>query len=187
MTLTSGNYYFNSFTAEDSLHLTLDLTAGSPIRIYVVGDVYTGSGLVTELNGGSPHDVLVQVGGDWDSLADTEGTFFGTIYAPQGGVFVSSNFVMTGAVYGDSVFIQDGFVLTPDPYVFPAEAVPAPAQRPWAPSDWAWSAGSDGDVLHGDPVAALEAAAIPRVLGLIRPSSITASPEFSTQEECRWG
>jgi hypothetical protein len=128
LNLSSGNYYFNSFYANPGLHLKLDLSEGyGPIGIYVAGSIFTGSGLITTLtNGGSAHDVYIQTNGDWNSEIDTNGTFYGTVYAPYGDVYIANKFTFTGAVYGNSVTIDNGLFLDADPINFSRFVVPAP-------------------------------------------------------------
>ena len=36
--MSSGNYYFDSITAQGGFTLEIDLTSGNPVDIYVVGD-----------------------------------------------------------------------------------------------------------------------------------------------------
>jgi hypothetical protein len=111
--LESGDYHFSgSFTANDGLTLTLDLSGG-PINIFVDGDVFIGAGLSTSLIGGDASQVSAQTNTSW-TLGDG-GNWFGSISAASGSLFIGDNNTINGRLYGKQVTLGNNVTIVPAP------------------------------------------------------------------------
>jgi hypothetical protein len=134
LTLTAGNYYFNSITSEgDFNNLNLDLASGA-IHIFVTGDINLGGAFTTEVNGAPAsgadsslaREVLLETHGNVNGSGFfTTTTFFGTIFTPNGNIstgfdshFIGS-LVAGGSINSTSTSVEGeaykGFAATPEP------------------------------------------------------------------------
>ena len=108
LTLTSGDYYFSNFIVGNNLELNLDLADG-PIGIYVVNVVALANRpVMTLLNVPAetlnPADlVFCETLGSWSMGNDA--VWSGTVYAPYGSIAITSNLMLEGALYGESVTV----------------------------------------------------------------------------------
>lgn len=128
--LTSGIYYFDSFTVGGGTRINLDLGFGD-IILNIVGDLSTGSNVNFVLsNGGGPFDVLFEVHGDTDIGGGS--TWVGTLFAPDSEIKFGNNVTISGAIYGDVVDIGGGSRLhhVPSNILFANNGNPNPAPVP---------------------------------------------------------
>lgn len=129
--LSSGVYFFDSFTLGGGTDLNLDLTGGA-ITINIVGNLTMGSNVDVNLIGGDASDVLFEVHGTASIGGGTD--WFGTLFSPIAGKTVTfgSNTRISGAVYGQVVEIGGGSRLIHDPSsaLFPGDPGPGPAPVP---------------------------------------------------------
>jgi hypothetical protein len=109
LNLSTGDYYFDSFSMGGSSKLNLDVSGG-PIRIFVTGNMTFGTSLQTTVTGGGAEDINVETHGNF-SLGGS-GKWFGFIFAPMGNIDVSSSAHLTGA------FWAAGIVTTSNDVVF---------------------------------------------------------------------
>jgi len=132
LTLTTGDYYFDTLITDNNLKLTLDLTVPGALRIYVKNAAIFGDGLSVYLKNGSADRVFAQTDAGW-SIGNNS-NWFGTIYAPLvdpnvenvGNIAAASNFSLTGALYGQTISIGDNATVTGQPFGVAAPVIPAP-------------------------------------------------------------
>lgn len=144
LTLTTGDYYFDTLTLRDNLDVTLDLTVPGALRIYVKDSASLGNSLTTSLIGGSADRVFAQTDAGW--FIGNDSNWFGTIYAPRsdpdvydsagklihrgdttvGLVTAGDYFSLTGALYGDTIAVGDYADITGRPFAVAPPVIPAP-------------------------------------------------------------
>jgi cytoskeletal protein CcmA (bactofilin family) len=149
LSLTGGTYVFKSFTLATFSTLNLDLTKGA-IIIQVAGDVNLGGFLTVNVNGvpaftGFPlapnpavnqalaGNVLLETHGNFTESSGFD-TFFGTVFAPNGNIFVSGTEISGSLLAGGEVDTSspigttDLFFVPSNllPQQAPGEAVPEP-------------------------------------------------------------
>jgi cytoskeletal protein CcmA (bactofilin family) len=102
LTLSTGNYYFDSFAVGNGLVLNLDTSAGA-VSIFVDGDISLGNNLVSYLLGsGSVH---TEAHGDW--TLGNNGLWIGTVFATDD-IVVGENGTIYGALYaGDRITLDN--------------------------------------------------------------------------------
>lgn len=129
VSLSSGEYFFDSMTFGNNGTLELDLTLGA-IVINIVGNLSTNSGFEIVLIGGDASDVLFEVHGN--ASIGQNADWFGTLFAADGTVTFNANAEITGAIYGDIVNIGQNsrFSYARSNILFPADNGngPDPAQ-----------------------------------------------------------
>jgi len=145
LTLTTGDYYFDTLITGNNLKLTLDLTAPGALRIYVKNSASFGHSLNTSLVvDGSADRVFAQTDAGW--FIGNDSNWFGTIYAPKsapdvydsegnlirrgdttvGLVTAGDYFSLTGALYGDTIAVGHYADITGRPFAVAAPVIPAP-------------------------------------------------------------
>ncbi len=99
LTLSSGDYYFETLRTNSSTTIHLNMTNG-PVRIYSTGDIHFSSGLSFTVNGidvssesedldsSLASQVLFETHGAFQVDSGFLSQFYGTIFAPQGVVDV---------------------------------------------------------------------------------------------------
>lgn len=129
--LSSGVYFFDSFSLGGGSDLNLDLTGGA-ITINIVGNLTMGSNVDINLIGGDASDVLFEVHGNASIGGGTD--WFGTLFSPIAGKTVTfgSNSDITGGVYGQVIEIGGGSRLIHDPStaLFPGDTGPGSTPVP---------------------------------------------------------
>jgi hypothetical protein len=145
LTLTTGDYYFDTLIAGSSVNLTFDLTTPGDLRIYVKESASLGSYLSTSLVNGSENRIFTQTDHGW--FIGSNSNWFGTVYAPLydpdrydqqgkriyigdttvGTIAAGSDFTLNGALYGQTIAIGDRFSMAGWPVGVDAPfPVPAP-------------------------------------------------------------
>lgn len=101
MTLTAGTYVASSVAISGQATLIADTSKG-PVTLYVTGSISIGGNGVLNTTGQPRFLSIVQVGGTAVSYAGN-GTFAGTIYAPQSVLSLSGNGVLHGSFAGKAI------------------------------------------------------------------------------------
>ena len=96
LTLSSGDYYFRSFSMGGSGKLKLNVNDGK-IRIFITGDVTFGTSVeVTVLNGG-PENIYLETKGDFKLGGSSE--WNGIVYCPCGDITLGTSCYVKGALW----------------------------------------------------------------------------------------
>jgi cytoskeletal protein CcmA (bactofilin family) len=142
LTLTAGDYFFDSFTLVGSSSLNFDLSGGG-VNVFVTGPVTIGNFVNVNVNGVSAFDGQLVPGPNptvqalasrvfFETLGSvtSDSRFFGTLYAPNGNI--TQNGSVVGSVFAGGTVTTGAFA--PVFYVGsdrlvgpPAAAVPEPA------------------------------------------------------------
>ena len=149
LSLSAGEYTFDQVTVSKNLLLNLDTTGGE-ISILVSGDVAIEKNLDVVLTGDAGQ-VYLESHGDVSVGANSD--WVGTIYAPTGQVDLLNGVSLTGAAYGDSVYVEKNAQLTLDP----ADRLlgPGDVDPPVLTAALANDTGvSDSDTITSDPTVA---------------------------------
>jgi hypothetical protein len=120
LTLTAGSYYFDTFNYQSTFPaLTFDVSAGK-IFVYVTGNVDFRQSATISVDGGTAADVVLETHGDFTTGGDT--TWNGTVFAPDGTIYIAKNNVATGAFWGQVVTTENDVTFSFNP----GEIVPEP-------------------------------------------------------------
>ena len=115
VTFTSGSYVFQSLFTEPDVEFKFDMTSG-PITISVAGDVRLGDRSTFAIEGGSPSEILWNVGGESIDMG-TDGRYFGNIIAPNASVRVASRSHLVGSVYANKFMLKPQSTISQQPRV----------------------------------------------------------------------
>ena len=91
-----GTYYFSSINIDSNSTLVVASNVTSPVKIYVSGNYTTSSNYQMNNLTQRPNNLQFLIGGT--TQIDSNSTFYGTIYAPNGSVTFSSNTLLYGSV-----------------------------------------------------------------------------------------
>lgn len=91
-----GTYYFSSINIDSNSTLVVAAGVTSPVKIYVSGNYTTSSNYAMNNLTQKPNNLQFLIGGTVQ--IDSNSTFYGTIYAPNGDVTFSSNTILYGSV-----------------------------------------------------------------------------------------
>ncbi len=95
LNLSSGDYYFTSFSMGGSGKLNMDVNGGK-IRIFVTGDVKFGTSVTTAVLNGGPESVYLETEGNF-TLGGSD-KWNGTVYTPAGNITVGTSCLINGAL-----------------------------------------------------------------------------------------
>ena len=112
---SSGSYSFRSFKTEPGVQLTFDMESG-PISISVVSDVHFGNRNSIKINEGNPSEITWNIAGKTVDLG-TDGTYFGTIVAPNAFVNIQSRSHLVGSVYANKLSVAPKSTISREPRV----------------------------------------------------------------------
>ena len=115
VTLSSGSYVFQSLFTEPDVEFKFDMTSG-PITVAVAGNVRFGDRSTFAVEGGSPSEILWNVGGESIDLG-TDGRYFGNIIAPKASVRVASRSHLVGSVYANEFILKPQSTISQQPRV----------------------------------------------------------------------
>lgn len=126
VSLSGGEYFFDSMTFGNNGVLELDLSLGA-IIINIVGNLSIGNGFDIVLLGGDATDVLFEVHGN--AAIGNGADWFGTLFAPDGKISFGNDADITGAIYGDIVQIGNNsrFSYATSSILFGGAGGPGPA------------------------------------------------------------
>jgi prepilin-type processing-associated H-X9-DG protein/prepilin-type N-terminal cleavage/methylation domain-containing protein len=102
LTLSSGAYYFDSFTVANILDLTFNCARGN-IQIYVEGNVSLGTMSSLAINDGGARNVYIETHGQFTTVNGTQ--WAGTVFAPNGDIVLQANCKITGALFSGAQLI----------------------------------------------------------------------------------
>lgn len=110
--LSSGAYFFDSFSLGYGADLNVNVTGGD-IQIYSIGNVNFGSYVDFVVTGGGAQNIYWETHGDFGGSYG--GTLYGTVFAPGGTVVLGQSDIATnsyqtiyGALYSDNI-VQIGY------------------------------------------------------------------------------
>lgn len=105
LTLTGGDYYFDSIMIDRDAKIFLDPGAfPTGIGVFVTGNMDFGRAMDMKLLSGSPDDIFWELHGDL--TADRDGKWIGTFFAPTGSLSFERNSNFQGSLYSrDKIFI----------------------------------------------------------------------------------
>ncbi len=111
LSLSSGEYFFESIQAGEGLALELDLSGGE-IAIFVLGNAIFGHDLTVEVTGDDATGIFLEVQGP-RVLFGSGGQWIGTIWATGGDVIFGQGTTLTGAIFAgrDIVLKRDNSVV----------------------------------------------------------------------------
>lgn len=113
--LSGGAYYFDSFTVDNNLSLSLDCD-GTNIQIYVKGNVSLGTMSSLSVSGGGPRNVFIESHGNFSTVNGTR--WEGTVFVPSGDITLSANCNIKGSLFcGGTLTLGNGVIVQ---YVPPA-------------------------------------------------------------------
>ena len=106
LNLSTGDYYFDSFSMNGSSKLNLDVSEGK-IRIYVTGNVNVGTSFRVNVLNGNPEDVYLKTHGDFNMSGSTK--WNGIIFCPLGKFTAGTSCIITGDVFASGDISLGGF------------------------------------------------------------------------------
>jgi predicted acyltransferase (DUF342 family) len=96
LNLSSGDYYFASFSMGGSGKLNLNVANGK-IRIFITGNVTFGTSLTTTILNGGPEDVYLETHGNFQ--LGGSGKWSGSLYCPLGNITLGTSCIIKGALW----------------------------------------------------------------------------------------
>ena len=124
LTLTAGDYYFDSFNFWSTYpSLTFDVTGGK-IRVYVTGDVKIRQSATISVVGGGAEDVFLETHGNFTTGGAT--VWNGTVFAPYGEIHIAKTNKVSGAFWGLVITTENDITVTCDPFQPPPQVVCSP-------------------------------------------------------------
>jgi hypothetical protein len=96
LNLSSGDYYFKSFSMSGSGKLKINLNTGK-IRIFITGNTTFGTSIETTILNGSPENVYWEIHGNFNMGGS--GKWNGIIYCPSGNITIGTSCIIKGALW----------------------------------------------------------------------------------------
>ncbi len=109
-TFTTGDYFFDSFNYQSTYPALHFDVSGGPIRVFVKGDVAFRISSTVDVFGGTAAEVYWETHGDFTINGGS--TWGGTVFAPDGQIFIGKTNKMTGEFWAKVVMTENDITIT---------------------------------------------------------------------------